>query len=77
LQYPVIPLPRAGDLEAGSEWDWLLYPGHWGRLDIGGTFEVGDDAPPGPVFLDIATGFTPGLRWFDPWAWADLLTQAN
>lgn len=77
LQYPVIPLPRAGDLEADSEWDWLLYPGHWGRLDIGGILGVGDDGPPGPVFLDIATGFPPGLRWFDPWAWADLLLQAN
>ena len=65
-------LPRLGAIDPdGADdhtWDWLVYPGRWGRKDIGGLLAVGDDGPPGPVFL--AGGFAPGTRWLDPWTWA-------
>ena len=49
--------------------DWLLFPGQWGRSDIGGLLTFGDTGPQGFVFQSL--GFGAGKRWLDPWGWSD------
>jgi len=78
MDYEIVILPRVGHLETDNTWDWLLYPGHWGNVDIdvpGMDIGPGDNGPPGPLFLEKETGFGLGLKWFDPWQWRDQLYQ--
>ena len=75
LSPPAQYVPRVGErptIDAGNPItlnDWLLFPGQWGRSDIGGLLAVGDSGPQGFVFQSL--GFGAGKRWLDPWDWSD------
>lgn len=74
-------LPRIGSiLPDDAQWEWLVYPGRWGRTDIGIANDNGDDGPRGPVFikrgvfgslLGNVTSVGVGDRWLNPWQWSD------
>ena len=69
-------IPRVGNLSLDHKYGWLLFPGKWGeKLDDN---DRGDNPPRGPAFLDMTRNLLNpkdntgrGLRWLDPWEWAD------
>jgi len=79
--YSISFLDRAPELY-GTSYDWALFPGLWGQLDLTGSGSGldGDDGPRGPVFqgpegIDNIDRW--GLRWYNPWKWVGIDTPGG
>jgi hypothetical protein len=88
--YTVAFIDRAPELVESTN-GWALFPGSWGQPGLPGGELIlrfrslrdsavlptrqGADGPRGPVFQD--GGFWPGLRWFDPWTWSELIGDSD